>query len=123
MKQLLYLIAAFLLGLATYFFIDTALTTYRLQIKAVTICNLLNTPTETWWSINPLKIACTAIVGRYVDSPTDYRSYDYIRCWEVGEVSSLETKQNIWVITKEIIDLLSLLKQLITETIKERVLR
>ena len=57
MKQLLYLIAAFLLGLATYFFIDTALTTYRLQIKAVTICNLLNTPTETWWSINPLKIA------------------------------------------------------------------
>ena len=56
-KQILYLIAAFLLGLATYFFIDTALTTFRWQIKAVTISNLLGTTPEAWWSLNPLKIA------------------------------------------------------------------
>jgi hypothetical protein len=56
-KQILYLVAAFLLGIATYAFIDTALTTFRWQIKAVTISNLLNTPTEAWWSVNPLKIA------------------------------------------------------------------
>lgn len=56
-KQILYIVAAFLLGLATYAFMDTALTTFRWQIKAVTISNLLNTTPEVWWSINPLKIA------------------------------------------------------------------
>ena len=56
-KQTLYLITAFLLGLATYAFIDAALTTYRWQIKAVTISNLLGTTPESWWAESPLKIA------------------------------------------------------------------
>ena len=56
-KQTLYLIAAFLLGLATYFFIDTALTSFRWQVEGVTTCNLLGTTPEAWLSINPLKIA------------------------------------------------------------------
>ena len=34
----------------------------------------------------PTKNSCTAITRGYVDSVTDYRSYDYIRRWEVGEM-------------------------------------
>jgi hypothetical protein len=42
---------------------EEAITALRWQVKATTISNILNTPTEAWWTQSPLRIALDVTIS------------------------------------------------------------